>query len=327
MLMMGVTSTFALVLASIAFLAVDVLRFRRKMVEDLAVLADLVASGSQGALIFNDSPSAEKTLAALTAKKHVVAAWLLSRDGKVFARYARPGEEAEAVTPEVWGSGVPERRDRLFLRKDIIFEGTRVGTVLLESDRGEIALWARTSLLVVPAIVLVVALLSLLPAWKMQRVISGPIHHLVEAELRVTEQRDYTVRATKAGNDELGRLIDGFNEMLAQIQQRDAALTVAKERAEEASQTKSGFLANMSHELRTPLNAILGYSELLTEEFETSGRSDLVADVEKIRAAGRHLLTLINDILDISKIEAGRMELSIETFDVGTLVTDVASTI
>src|SRR5205823_8578367 len=96
---------------------------------------------------------------------------------------------------------------------------------------------------------------------------------------------------------------------------------------EEASQHKSQFLANMSHELRTPLNAILGYSEMLQEEAEELGRAADVADLQKIRAAGKHLLGLINDVLDLSKIEAGRMELVLETFDVRALVDEVVTVV
>jgi signal transduction histidine kinase/CheY-like chemotaxis protein len=101
----------------------------------------------------------------------------------------------------------------------------------------------------------------------------------------------------------------------------------AREGAENANRTKSLFLANMSHELRTPLNAILGYSEMLAEEAEDRGLDDFGADLEKIRSAGKHLLALINDILDLSKIEAGKMELFLETFDLAGMIGEVASTI
>jgi PAS domain S-box-containing protein len=118
-----------------------------------------------------------------------------------------------------------------------------------------------------------------------------------------------------------------FVETITESKQAARALYEAKEAAEAANRAKSTFLANMSHELRTPLNAIIGYSEMLTEEAQDCGYSELSPDLEKIRSAGKHLLSLINDILDISKIEAGRMDLYIERFEIAQLVTEVQNTI
>ena len=109
--------------------------------------------------------------------------------------------------------------------------------------------------------------------------------------------------------------------------QAEEELMRAKDAAEAASRTKSQFLANMSHELRTPMNAILGYSEMLQEEAEDEGLDSFTPDLQKIQSAGKHLLTLINDILDLSKIEAGKMELYLEEFDVAGMVGDVAATV
>jgi signal transduction histidine kinase len=113
----------------------------------------------------------------------------------------------------------------------------------------------------------------------------------------------------------------------AEVERLAAAVADANSKLEVASEYKSAFLANMSHELRTPLNAIIGYSEMLQEEAADLDQEDFIPDLQKIHAAGKHLLVLINDILDLSKIEAGKMDLSLETFDLASMLDDVATTV
>jgi signal transduction histidine kinase/ActR/RegA family two-component response regulator len=124
-------------------------------------------------------------------------------------------------------------------------------------------------------------------------------------------------------------VVDSQSELIKEIERHQStlrALTVAKDEAERANGAKSEFLAKMSHELRTPLNAVLGYSEILLEDAELDGRGEQIADLQKISSAGKHLLAMVNDILDISKIEAGKMALHLENVSLGELIDEVEST-
>jgi signal transduction histidine kinase len=169
------------------------------------------------------------------------------------------------------------------------------------------------------------------------RSITEPLHQLVEATDRVSAG-ELGHRVFLEGGDELAKLGRHFNQMTVELEltlqkmereievrkQAQVELELAKNEAEAANRAKSTFLANVSHELRTPLAAVIGYSELIQEQLEFDDYEDIEHKVDRISASGNQLLHLINDILDLSKIEAGKMEVALETFSVAAFVTDIA---
>jgi PAS domain S-box-containing protein len=152
----------------------------------------------------------------------------------------------------------------------------------------------------------------------------------VERTYRTKSGRPIPVLFSSAEMRNGSGLLEGYvwlAQDMTELKRVQGELVRAKDAAEEANRAKSAFLANMSHELRTPLNAVIGYSEMLQDVATDQGLSDFLPDLDRIRSAGKHLLGMINDVLDLSKIEAGKVELSIESLDVSPLVEDAASTI
>jgi signal transduction histidine kinase/ActR/RegA family two-component response regulator len=349
------TSTVALVLFSASFLIYDLSSFRHFLSEDLATQADIIGYNSAAAMAFKDQGAATETLAALKAKEDITAAVLYSPDGKIFARYVRANfgqPSLPAKMPQIDGFRFNSSYMEVF--RNVSLNGEPAGRLFLQSDMSQWNSRAKRYATFLLMFVLGSDLLALLIASKLQNLISGPILRLEDTMRMVSSKKNYEVRALKFYDDEIGRLIDGFNTMLAEIQERDTALQsandelqtqteelegevanrkktqeellTAKRAAEDASRAKSAFLANMSHELRTPLNAIIGYSEMIEEEIQDCGQFQNVQDVRKIQTAGKHLLALINDVLDLSKIEAGKMGLHLENFDLEGMIREMAST-
>ncbi len=352
------TSTVALLLACSAFLIYELSVFRSNMEREAHTIAQILADSSTAALTFDDPQAAQEVLLVLANEPRMVAATIFDAAGNPFALYSGSGP-AENLPPRPAEDGASFTDNHLELYKAIVFDGRRIGTVYLKSDLTE--MYAR--LKQYASIATWVLLASLLAAFAvssiLQKVISGPVLDLAETAGRVSREKNYSIRAVRTSTDELGVLVERFNGMMEQIHSQDAALRkaqdeleervqertrelrgeiaireqternliAAKEAAEEANRTKSTFLANMSHELRTPLNAVIGYSELLEETIDEADTEESIQDLQKIHQAGRHLLALINDVLDLSKIEAGRMELRYQTVLAQDLVDYVVATV
>ncbi len=155
----------------------------------------------------------------------------------------------------------------------------------------------------------------------------GLLGWAVLARMLYARKRREAERLREQLFEEEHRALEAAQQAKAEIEAKNEELRRAKDQAEAANKSKSAFLANMSHELRTPLNAIIGYSEMLQEEAQDIGQPGLVPDLEKIHGAGKHLLGLINDVLDLSKVESGKMTLYLEDFEVAKLVQEVAATV
>ena len=316
-------SGVALLLASLAFAGYERATFRSALVEQLTTSAKIVGENSSAALSFNDPASAEQTLGSLRADDEVTAAVVYDKSGRVFAIYKGPGIAGAFSPPPPEPGGYRFGDDRLEVFQPIVLAGETAGTVYMQASLTELSNSMRSIAEIALAVSLAAMLAAFLLSTTLQRVISVPIAQLSEVAASIASGRDYSIRAVKRGEDELGRLIDGFNHMLSQIQQRDAELQRAQEQLErrvhertrelqqEIAERKKSEAALQDSEERfssafeyaaigialvapdgrwlkvnRALCAMIGYteSELLSNTFQDiTHPDDLVADLEFVR--------------------------------------------
>jgi signal transduction histidine kinase/DNA-binding response OmpR family regulator len=356
-------SAAALVLACAAFIGYDLVTFRLTIVRNLSTQAQIIGSNSASALLFNDPQAAQTTLSALKAAPNILSAVIYMPDGQPLATYSRDRSDTVSPPPSI-GAGQIEThvlgRQEIELVRSIVFQGKPIGTVYIRSDLQELDQRMNRYLGIALIVLFVSLMAALLVSSVFRRAIATPIIDLARIARAVSHDKNYSVRAAPIrGEGELTILIDAFNEMLTQIgesetellkahdsleqrvRERTAELETAKreveafsqsvvkakEELERSSKFKDQFLSTMSHELRTPLNAVLGFSDLLGEDRYGSLNEKQRRYVNHISTGGKHLLRLINDILDLSRIEAGRLQLTIETVRVDTSLSEACDTL
>jgi signal transduction histidine kinase/ActR/RegA family two-component response regulator len=243
------TCTAALLAACASLAVYEVVSFRRTMAHDMTVLADIVGKNTRAAIAFEDEKTAGETLQALQADPHIVAACLYARDGSRFAGYTRPGASV----------GFPERpsedghrfeNGHLIIFRPVMLNGKRFGTIYLQVDLEGLYSRLRLFSIIVAATLVGALLMAFALSYRLQRPISRPILALAETAQTIAQRKDYSVRAIRQGENELGMLTDAFNDMVAGIQEREQALhaeIIERKHAESRVQAQLSRLAQLNH--------------------------------------------------------------------------------
>jgi signal transduction histidine kinase len=307
----------ALLLACIAFLAYDQITFRQGLLRTLSAQAQIIGSNSVSALLFSDPQAASNTLDALKNSPHIAAAGILTADQRPFAQYARAsGDEILALPPlpDDQDEGYWFRSTHATLIRKIRSDGHLVGFVYVRADLREIdqRLWRYAF---ISAVVLLFSLMfALVVSSRFRKSVAEPIVALAETARKVSQDKDYRVRVTASSEgDELATLIDSFNEMLKEIQQRDTELQRAQDELElrvsertrelvSANQELEAFSYSVSHDLRGPLDALNGFSYVLLKNYSDRLDANGKESLQSIRTAAVRMSELIDDLLNLSRI-------------------------
>lgn len=333
------TSASALILACAVFVAYDVRNFYDDMVRSATTQAKIIGYNSAATILFVDPHSATATLAALSTEPDIIAAGIYTRDGKLFASYTArgPSSTAQASLPRSLTQQADGHRfegSYLALWQQIIFERKVIGTILIQTSLQAMRVRLLQYIAIALSVLLISTLGSIFVSLWFQRRISRPILDLAETAKSVTRDKDYSVRAKAESRDEIGQLVETFNEMLGRIQEQNQELERSRDELEQrviertaqleaANKELEAFSYSVSHDLRAPLRSIDGFSQALLEDYHDKLDAEGQADLRRVRAATQRMAQLIDDMLDLSRVT--RAKISREQIDLSALVRNVGS--
>jgi signal transduction histidine kinase/CheY-like chemotaxis protein len=309
------SSALALVLGSGGFFTWDIVQYRREVQRDLALQARTIGENSTAALTFGDPRAAGETLAALRIHPYVDMACMYSTGGALFATYFR----GSGACPTLPADSARVGAEKAILVAPIVFEGNRrIGTLLLERTLQDVRDRLAVGGLILMTLFILATFAALAAAARMQRAIADPLLQLASTARAVTATDDYSGRVAATSTDELGTVVTAFNRMLDRVQERTDELS-------RANRLKDEFLATLSHELRTPLNAVLGWVRILRSTDATPATRTRA--LEAIERNGRLQASLIEDLLEVSRIVSGKLQLQSAPADLSAIVEAAADVV